>query len=271
VSAAAGHPAAAPPMSRSLRARLAEPWAHERSLTAMLIFLVINVVVVYPLSAAGLAGHLLFGIIFGLLLVTGIAATARHTAVLVAFSSIAVLASAVHWVRYVDPTPALQLADIAASMVSCTLLTVILCLQVFREGEVRSARVQGAVAIYLLLAMIWAFGYALIAALDPSAFQETIAVPPNESDTHRYMYFSFVTLTTLGLGDIVPLSPLARLLVILESMIGQLFPVILIARLVSLELYYRQRRFEQQQAALDRKALTREIAHELQALREEKK
>ena len=85
------------------------------------------------------------------------------------------------------------------------------------------------------------------------------------------MYFSFVTLTTLGLGDILPMSPIARLLVILEAIVGQLFPVILIARLVSLELYYRQRHFEQQQAVLDRKALTREIARELERLREEKK
>ncbi|MBX3028271.1 two pore domain potassium channel family protein [bacterium] len=258
-------------MSTSLRSRLAQPWAHERSLTAMLIFLVINVVVVYPLSAAGIAGHVVFGIIFGLLLVSGIAATARNTAVLVVFTVIAIIGVAIHWVRYVDPTPALQLADLAASLVSSAMLSGILLVQVFREGEVTSARVQGAVAIYLLLAMTWAFAYALVATLDPSAFQETTTVPANEIDTHRYLYFSFVTLTTLGLGDILPMSPLARLLVILESTIGQLFPVILIARLVSLELYYRQRHFEQQQATLDRRALTREIARELEALREERR
>jgi hypothetical protein len=63
--------------------------------------------------------------------------------------------------------------------------------------------------------------------------------------------------------------PTARLLVMLESVVGALFPVVLIARLVSLELYYRQRRFEREQAALDRKALTREIARELEQMREE--
>src|SRR5262245_29009166 len=114
-------------MSHSLRSRLAKPWAHERSLTAMLIFLVINVVVVYPLSAAGLAGHVLFGIIFGLLLVSGIAATARNTAVLAVLSVIAVVAGAIHWVRYLYPTLPLQLADIGASLTSSALLCVILC------------------------------------------------------------------------------------------------------------------------------------------------
>ena len=258
-------------MSISLRSRLAKPWAHERSLTAMLIFLLINVVVIYPLSAAGIGGHLVFGIGFGLLLVSGIAATATNTAVLVVFSIFAVVSAIIHWMRYVDPTPALQLADISASLVSAALLSVILLVQVFREGEVTSARVQGAVAVYLLLAMTWAFAYALVATLDANAFQETVAVNPTEVDSHRYMYFSFVTLTTLGLDDILPMSPMARLLVILESIVGQLFPVLLIARLVSLELYYRQRHFEREQAALDRKALTHEIARELDRLRREQK
>ena len=147
----------------------------------------------------------------------------------------------------------------------------ILLVQVFREGEVTSARVQGAVAVYLLLAMTWAFAYAVIATLDVNAFQETVTVNPTEVDHHRYTYFSFVTLTTLGLTDILPMSPLGRLLAILESIVGQLFPVILIARLVSAQLYYRQRHFERDQASLDRKALTREIARELEELRKEKK
>jgi hypothetical protein len=257
--------------STSLRSRLAKPWAHERSLTAVLIFLLINVVLIYPLSAAGITGHLVFGIGFGLVLVSGIAATTRNTLVLVVYTVVAVTSAVVHWVRYVNPTPPMQLADLTASFLSCALLTVILLVQVFREGEVTSARVQGAVAVYLLLAMTWAFAYAVIALLDATAFQETVTVPAGEIDNHRYMYFSFVTLTTLGLTDILPMSPLARLLVILETIVGQLFPVILIARLVSLELYYRQRHFERDQATLDRKALTHEIARELEELRAQRK
>jgi len=257
--------------STSLRSQLAKPWAHERSLSVVLIFLLINVVLIYPLSVAGITGHLVFGIGFGLVLVSGVAATTRNTVVLVAFTVVAVISVVAHWVRYVNPTPPMQLADLCASLVSSALLTVILLVQVFREGEVTSARVQGAVAVYLLLAMTWAFAYAVIGSLDVNAFQETVTVNPTEVDTHRYMYFSFVTLTTLGLTDILPMSPIGRLLVILESIVGQLFPVILIARLVSLELYYRQRHSEREQASLERKALTHEIARELEELRAQRK
>ena len=257
--------------SPSLRSRLAKPWASERSLTVMLIFLLINVVVIYPLSAAGIAGHLVFGIGFGLVLVSGIVATARNPILLGVFVCIAVASAVVHWLRYANPTPTLQLLDLTGSMVSAGLLSGVVLAQVFREGEVTTHRIQGAVAVYLLLAMTWSFAYALVATIDPSAFQETGVPPASEIDNHRYMYFSFVTLTTLGLGDILPMSPVARLLVILESIIGALFPVVLIARLVSLELYYRQRRFEREQAALDRKALTTEIARELERMREERR
>ncbi|MFN8640445.1 MAG: ion channel [Candidatus Binatia bacterium] len=254
--------------STGVRARLARPWASERSSTAMLILLVINVVVVYPLGAAGIAGHFVFGIAFGLVLVSGIVATARSALLMAIFVCTALASGVVHWLRYANGTPTLQLLDLAGSMVSAGMLCGVVLAQVFREGEVTAHRVQGAVAVYLLLAMTWAFAYALVATLDANAFQETDVPPASEIDHHRYMYFSFVTLTTLGLGDILPMSPVARLLVILESIVGQLFPVILIARLVSLELYYRQRRFEREQAALDRKALTKEIARELERLRE---
>ena len=80
------------------------------------------------------------------------------------------------------------------------------------------------------------------------------------------MYFSFVPLTTVGYGDITAVSTVARSLVMLEALIGQLFPSILLARLVSMEIYYRQRHFEREQAALDREALAREVA----ALREDR-
>jgi voltage-gated potassium channel Kch len=50
------------------------------------------------------------------------------------------------------------------------------------------------------------------------------------------LYYSFVTLTTVGYGDVTPLAPAARSLAITEALIGQLFPAVLIARLVSMEL-----------------------------------
>jgi hypothetical protein len=97
---------------------------------------------------------------------------------------------------------------------------------------------MGAVAAYLLIGMIWSVAYYLVALWIPGAFsiQGPFASSDSESLQSQLFYFSFVTLTTLGYGDIVAVHPIVRMLVILEGVVGQLFPAILIARLVSLQV-----------------------------------
>jgi hypothetical protein len=97
---------------------------------------------------------------------------------------------------------------------------------------------MGAVAAYLLIGMIWSVAYYLIALWIPEAFnvQESLTPGDKESLQSKLFYFSFITLTTIGYGDIVAVHPIVRMLVILEGVVGQLFPAILIARLVSLQV-----------------------------------
>ena len=84
--------------------------------------------------------------------------------------------------------------------------------------------------------------YELVALSDATAFG-FIAVPPQPQNLRfRLLYFSTTTLTTVSYGDIAPLNPVARSLAALESVVGQLFPALLLARLVSMELHYGQQR-----------------------------
>ena len=87
---------------------------------------------------------------------------------------------------------------------------------------------------------MWAVAYEVVELLQPGSLN----VGPRASGLTlpQLGYFTFTTLITLGLGDIVPVSPIARSLVVLEALVGQLFPVILIARLVSLEMEYHRAR-----------------------------
>ncbi len=97
---------------------------------------------------------------------------------------------------------------------------------------------MGAVAVYLLIGMVWSVVYHLVALRIPGAFniQGTNATGNGESLQSQLFYFSFVTLTWIGYGDIGAVYPIVRMLVILEGVVGQLFPAILIARLVSLHV-----------------------------------
>lgn len=90
---------------------------------------------------------------------------------------------------------------------------------------------------YLILRLLFAQLYGLLNALVPEAFTNVPAYLNAHAIFYRgrLLYFSFVTLTSTGYGEIVPLHPVARSLATLEAVIGQLFPATLLARLVSLE------------------------------------
>lgn len=95
------------------------------------------------------------------------------------------------------------------------------------------------ISSYLLLGLLWAFAYMLVAWLIPGAFDlGSQAESANQMTSFISVYFSFVTLSTVGYGDIVPVAPVARMLASTEAMTGTLYVAILISRLVS--LYSRQ-------------------------------
>jgi voltage-gated potassium channel Kch len=104
--------------------------------------------------------------------------------------------------------------------------------------EVDVATIFAATSVYFLLAYIWANGYGLLELANPGSFSITALGTETSFDqiaSSGYLtYFSFVTLTTLGYGDVTPASDLARVLAINEAALGQLFLVVLVARLVGL-------------------------------------
>lgn len=106
---------------------------------------------------------------------------------------------------------------------------------ILRARHINSEVLCAGIAGYLLLGLLWAFGYTLVAQVVPGAFGFTSAATTSQ-DMHGFtaLYFSFTTLTTVGYGDIVPLTPTARLLTMIETTVGIFYTTILIARLVTL-------------------------------------
>jgi hypothetical protein len=120
-----------------------------------------------------------------------------------------------------------------ATLASVALICWALLTQIFRSGIVTSARVQGGVAVYLLLGLGWAHCYQIANRLTPGSFQSSVG---NFFSVVEWYYYSFATLTTLGYGDIVPIKPVSRSLAIGEALTGQLYLTVLIARLVAQEV-----------------------------------
>ena len=107
-------------------------------------------------------------------------------------------------------------------------IALVLLAQVFRSGPVTSYRVQGAIAVYLLFGVGWAHAYHITELLHPGSFNSTTG---NLNSVVDWAYYSYVTLSTVGYGDITPVRPIARTLSMGEAMTGQLYLAVLIAQI----------------------------------------
>ncbi len=114
---------------------------------------------------------------------------------------------------------------------------------VFREEEVTTDTISGAICVYLLIGLAWAFLFSVIEYLHPGSFSfgqsiaDTSGQPLDQQNT-LFIYYSFVTLTTLGYGDVLPLTPSTRSLAMIEAVVGQIYLTVLVARLVGLHIVH---------------------------------
>jgi hypothetical protein len=132
---------------------------------------------------------------------------------------------------YWRPSPSLSFASVAIAWTFCLVSTRLCMRHVLTRGRVTANHLLGAICVYLLLGVLWGLAYAGIYAIDPDAFRASDAT--SRIDLDAFLYFSFVTLTTTGYGDIVPVERLVRTFAYLEGMAGQLYVAILVATLVS--------------------------------------
>jgi|SRR5208283_2745193 len=215
------------------RALIKQSWQSQANLSFFLGLLV-TIGFVLPSLGFGKNDEQLYGDwAYSLMLTSGVAiAWGRRWLFLLSFA-VASATLAVRWMAFFTPTRTLQVWAGAWSLGAILMIALILLAQVFREGPVTSYRVQGAIAVYLLFGAGWAHAYHVTAILHPGSFN---APAGDMSSPLDWTYFSFVTLTTLGYGDVTPVRPIARVLATGEALTGQLYLAVLIARLVAMEV-----------------------------------
>ena len=187
-------------------------------------------------ATTGLVGLVLSQLFFALIFFSGIVAAGLGRPAFAVATVVVGAAITLFWMNLMRPSPAVGAWRGGIAAIAIGALTLLVVRQVFREGPITLQRVQGAIAVYLLVGLFWANLYVLIEELLPGAFRMPQS-PTGPGDVlASFAYYSFVTLTTMGYGDILPIHPVARSAAVLEALVGQLFPAILIARLVAMEL-----------------------------------
>jgi hypothetical protein len=219
---------------RQRLARLQERWS-DPLLTTLTILLIILMFVVAPLQAAGIVAFQAFGFIIGFTLIVGVLILSASPTAAVVILIAVVMNGTAAVLRFSQPST-LDICLIAGAwlLIGVTLSWVV-ARAVFASGRVTYHRIIGAILLYLAMALTFAALFALVGVMVPGAFTG-LPIEDNPALASNLIYFSFVTLTSTGYGDILPVHPVARSLCNLETIIGQFYAATLLARLVTLEL-----------------------------------
>ncbi len=141
--------------------------------------------------------------------------------------------------QYVDD-PTIDAAGALFMLVSAVMLALIYGSRALRDGRVNTHRMMGAVVAFLLVGVVFAQAFRVTAHLSPGAFALRGAPASMAEILPRLNDFSFITLSSVGFGDVTPVHPVARTLATVEALVGALLLAILIARLVAKELEWRR-------------------------------
>jgi len=215
-------------------ALLRERWS-DPLLTALTALLVVMLFVMAPLQALGVFVFQAFELVFAIILVAGVFVLSGSRTAFAAMLVSLGMATVAAIFRLKAPS----ILDInlfaGAWLIMGITLGCVVTPAVFGSGRVTYHHIIGAILLYLAIAITFVALFTFIGSLVPKAFSG-LSLEDSPALASNLIYFSFVTLTTTGYGDIFPVHPIARSLCNLESISGQLYPATLLARLVTLEL-----------------------------------
>jgi hypothetical protein len=188
-----------------------------------------------PFTEALDDGDLIEAVRLTVVLLSGLLAMGGRKRIMVCGIVLAVPALMAKWVNHWQPVWVPDWMFLVPAVLFVLLLFGQLLRFILRAPRVNSEVLCAGVSGYLLLGLLWAFAYLLVARLSADAFAFTAGPAPHQlMKGFTAFYFSFITLCTVGYGDIVPVSGAARMLAMMEGMTGTLYMAVLVARLVSL-------------------------------------
>ena len=223
---------------RILRQTLIDYYRHPRKFLILFLFIIIELIS-YPLLMHTAMSGIVFNITSTLVLVAAITAvgytktTFRLALILGGFAFLGI------WYLLVFEGSAWSGIVGKAAYISRALfefmVLILILKKIMKVKEITLDTIFGAVNVYLLMGMSFAMIYGLIVSIDPGAIvYGGHGIESEANPLFSLMYYSFVTLTTLGYGDILPISPMAKTVAYLEAVFGVMYMAILVASLVSI-------------------------------------
>jgi len=199
----------------------------------LLLAAILLIFVVRPFLEGAVRMNLLMEVFFAVILVSALYALRQRTRTLIIALLLGFPAAVAFGLFHVVNHTHVIAGGLVFAILFLAFTIFIIGAYLFTEKEVTTEVIAGAVCVYFLLGTAWSLVYALLELLNPGSFSLPEGLSPDLSTFH---YFSFTTITTMGYGDITPLSHKAFSLATLEAVTGQLYVAILVARLVGMHV-----------------------------------
>jgi len=201
-----------------------------------LLVVLVATCVTAPFMHEGMVRETFLDLLFSVLIVLAVLSTGRGMRLLAATLAIPALGG--RWLLLFTDNDVVVLAVRSADLVFLLFVTIVILSVVLHHEEVTMDTISGALAAYFLIGLTWGVAYGVVEAVNPGSFAISTALGEAEATQPAsgalLIYFSLVTLSSVGYGDISPVSAAARGLSSIEGLSGQLFLAVLIARLVGI-------------------------------------
>ncbi len=227
-------------MSRHHLHRLIE---HHSGKFVYLLLSLLFLIILLPILYTTALGQIALNLLLTLTILSSLYTVSQKRRLVVGGLILAGMTFVTMWYSLITSNAPVAFVSLCLGMVFFMFTTISIIVHIFQEEEVTVDEIAAAISTYLLIGMTGAFLYAIIEYLVPGSIVSTTPASPMVR-MHGpefpyfadYIYFSFTSLTTLGFGDIVPATPIARTFSYLEAVIGQIYLTVLVARLVGLHI-----------------------------------
>ena len=205
----------------------------------ILLSLIMGLLILQPILGRFVAAQILMSIFLtaiGISMVHTISSKKKH-AIVGVFLAIVGIASL--WIQYVHPNKTIAVIGTFATILFTAVVIAVILDFILKSEQVSREIIYAAILLYLLAALMWAHLYTFLELVDPASFN--IDISQANVNLIEFKYYSFVTITTLGYGDILPVTEVAKAFSVLEAVVGQLYLVVAVAWLVGMHVSSRPR------------------------------
>ena len=200
----------------------------------ILLGLILGLLVLVPILNRFIALRIFLDIFLTAIIIIMVYAVSDKKGHIIVGLLVAAVMLASLWSQYTYPNKSIAAIGMILGVLFTSVVIANLLGFVLKSAEVNREIIYAAILLYLLAALMWAFLYTFLELIDPASFN----IDLNRSGSHLlvFQYYSFVTITTLGYGDITPVTDVAKAFSVLEAVVGQLYLVVAVAWLVGMHV-----------------------------------